>query len=154
MSHVSAISDFLVTDLAVWSESCAAHGLEFRRDQKTFNWYKKWLDDWSSTRAASNQGFDPKTFGTCEHAVALKDATPADYEIGLVKHPEGKDGFAVVYDSFGPGKRIEEKVGVDLVALKAEYNERLALKHLRKRGFRVQRTLDSRGRVILTGVKR
>lgn len=152
MSHVAEQSEFVISDLEDLAEAAKECGLTLKQHQTTHKWYGRWMDDWKDQRAAANTR-DPKTFGTCTHALVLTDATKDDYEIGLVENPNG-EGYVPVYDTWGPGRRLEKQAGHSLRKLKAKYEERHATKQLRKRGFTVQRTLDEKGRVHLVGVKR
>ena len=100
MSHVASV-DLIVTDLDAIEQAADRLGFVLMRGQLTHEWYNTWLSDWDSAQAAANQGFDPKHFGTCQHALRLKDHHPGDYEIGLVARRDGKPGWELVYDVWG-----------------------------------------------------
>ena len=90
------------------------------------------------------KGFDPKTFGQCEHTIRLQDATGDDYEIGLVRRADGK-GWDALYDVYGPGRRLEERFGLGCGRLKKELGVEMAMQRARRRGYRVQRLTNARG---------
>ncbi len=155
MSHVAAATGFCVTDLDCLEAAAVEVGFTLKRGKRTHRWFGKWLNDWhDSTRAAALQGFDSSTFGHCDHALALTGGTSSDYEIGLTKRRDGGAGYEFVYDVYGPGHRLEQAGGENLVELRKRYEEKLARKHLTKRGNRITREVDARGRIILRGVKR
>lgn len=153
ISHVAQCS-LQVKDLDALKSAAAELGLVFMEGQKTHAWYGRWLNDWNDPRAAALQGRDPKTFGTCVHALRLKDHKGGDYEIGVVQNADGT--FGLVYDSYGPGRKLEIQAGVDMVKLKAEYGAAVAMKNLKKQlgqGWNIQRTVDQTGYPKVRAVK-
>ena len=144
MSHVTT-GDLCITDLDAAEVVVNRLGGVLERGKTTFRWFGKWLDDWRDPdRAAAMKGFDPKTFGQCEHTIRLQDATGDDYEIGLVRRADGK-GWDALYDVFGPGRRLEERFGLGCGRLKKELGVEMAMQRARRRGYRVQRLTNARG---------
>lgn len=145
MSHVTDI-DFSVTDLDCLAEAAAENGMEFRRDQKTYAWYGRWMNDWNEQNAAVTKGRDPKTFGHCDHAIRRQDHQSGDYEIGLVPSTTGK-GYDLIYDRWGSGgQRIHDAAGDNLRKLEQSYSAAVARKQLRRQGFReIKRYVDEAG---------
>ncbi len=152
MSHVARPVDFVVSDLDALEAVLPAFGAELMRGQTTHRWYGRFLNDWNSGRAAAQQGMDPKTFGTCDHAIRLKGGTNQDYEVGLTARADGT-GYDVVFDTWGPGRRLEAAMGQDLGQLRGAYRVEYATRKLRKRGLRVSQHVNSKGQVVVRGVK-
>lgn len=145
MSHVAGV-EVIVRDLDALKAAAERLGFEFMEGQTTHRWYGRFLNDWRSSRAAANKGFDPKKFGTCDHALRLK-SNPGGYEVGVTARPDG-DGYNLVYDSFGPGHQLEAAAGEDLVRLRNEVAAEVATRSLSRRGFMVRRT-DEGQRITL-----
>jgi hypothetical protein len=108
VSHVAAIK-FCITDLEALKVACEKRGLEFVEGQKTFKWFGQWVDDYNATDAAYRQGFDPKNYGKCEHAIRIP-GDPNAYEIGVVKNPDGV-GYSLMLDFWDGGKGMVAKAG-------------------------------------------
>jgi hypothetical protein len=73
------------------------------------------------------------------------------YEVGLCKEPDGS--YTAVYDSYGPGRQLEAKCGgIGLPSLKNEYAVAVATRTMARNGFRVRRTTDQNGEILLQAV--
>ncbi len=157
MSHVTKVN-LKVRDLDALDEACDKLGLELERGKRNFAWWGTFQYD--STPPA---GRDPKTYGTCDHAIRVKGDTPHNgssgpWEIGVVPALDG-DGFDLLYDEFGSaGRRLTERVGVKANALRKEYAfataESKAKKTLGKRGWTTNRIDLPNGAVKLKLRKR
>lgn len=154
MSHITDVK-MKIRDLDALEEAVKELGLELRRDQKTYGWYGRFVND-------SNRYGDllPSEMGKCEHAIALKGSGPggtSNYEIGIRAAKDG-DGFSVYFDSWGSGQRLEAAAGKDLSRLKQEYAiavaRRKAEKKLKPKGFTIERMKLDGGRVRLRMRKR
>lgn len=152
MSHVADV-DLKITDLDALEDVCQRHHASLRRGQTTHKWYGQFLNDWGSQRAAVNRR-DPKTFGTCEHAIRLND-NPEGYEIGLTPRLDGEFGWDAVYDAYGPGgAALERAFGTGLIDLKCEYAEEVATRELLRKGWRqATKTTTETGDVQIEFVK-
>jgi len=133
MSHVVAV-DFAVDSLdhlAVAAEAC---GCELIRNQKTWKWYGKWMNDYDSDDAAYKKiGIKPEDYGKCEHAIRVKGDKDA-YEVGVVKNPTGP-GYRLVWDFFGgSGAALQEKIGKAGSELTAQYTFGRISHEAKKRG--------------------
>ena len=135
MSHIAAV-ECEVRDLDVLRAAGERLGFEFMEGQRTHRWFGRFLNDWRSDRAAVAKGYDPATFGTCDHALRQK-ANPSGYEVGVTAQDDGT--YRLVYDSFGSGYGIEALAGPDLMRLRNEVAAEQALRFARQRGYRVQR---------------
>lgn len=144
-----------IRDLDALEEAAKEIGLELRRNQKTYGWYGRFMND-----SSRHGDLKPEEMGKCEHALALKGSGPggtSNYEIGIRPAKDG-DGFSVYYDSWGSGQRLEAVAGKDLSRLRQEYAiavaRRKAEKKLKPKGFTVQRMDLGGGRVRLRMRKR
>lgn len=153
MSHVAEV-DLKITDLDALAKACEEVGMELVRGQTTWRWYGRFLNDWSDEqRAAALRGFKPEQFGHSEHAIRLKDRVVGDYEIGLVPRRDGKAGWEMLYDVYGPGHRLEQKAGVALVELRNQYAASVARAQLVKQGYRVTTARNTEGHLQVVAVK-
>lgn len=137
MSHV-VDCDIVIKDLDAFEEACEAIGLEFRRDQKTYKWYGKWVNDYSAENAAYiRAGVKPEDYGKCEHAAAVKGNASA-YELGLVPNPKG-EGYVLIFDFYGGnGRALQNAIGKEGNKLKIEYSQRVIEKVAEKKGFKLK----------------
>ncbi|KKL13200.1 hypothetical protein LCGC14_2528170, partial [marine sediment metagenome] len=112
MSHVS-VMDMEVNDLESLEKACNENpDLEFVRNQRTHKWFGQWMDDYDDADAAYRK-FDPKTFGTCEHAIRVKGDGTA-YEVGVRAHPTKKGAYSLLWDFYGDhGRRLKKAIGPD-----------------------------------------
>ena len=144
MSHIASVQCY-VTDLADARVAAEACGFTFMEGQTAYKWYGVWMSD--SNLAP---GHDPKDFGTCQHALRLKDHNRTDYEIGLVPRIDGQPGWELLHDNFSSyGRRLEAKAGPGLVTLKNEIAAAASLRVLQRQGFRVRRTVAESGEIQL-----
>ena len=150
MSHVANV-EVVIQDLQALQSACAALGLHYKHAQRSYAWFNEYLADSDVGRQTVRDGFDPETFGTCEHAIGVPGS---DYEIGVGKNPNGV-GYRLIYDAFGHnGRRITEYLGgTQLAKLKTEYGATKAHRHLQRSGYRVVRRVLANGQIKLTGVK-
>lgn len=111
------------------------------RGQTTHKTYGRFVGDSREGQEFVNER-GAAAIGKCDHAIRLKDHRGDDYEVGVVKSLEG-DGYSLVYDSWGPGKRLEAAFEKDLNGLKREYSASVATKRAKKtlgpKGFVVSR---------------
>jgi len=149
MSHVSNV-ELTVNDLDALRDAVArTDGLTWCEGQQSYKWYGKWMDDFHGSSAAVDNGFDASTFGKSEHAIK---ADGAEYEIGVVKNPNG-DGYRLLYDNYSSGRKIAERYGTGLETIKNSYAERVAVKQLQRKGYRVSTRVNAQGQRQVVGVK-
>ena len=149
MSHVANV-DVEINSLTSLEQACKNLGLKFKKGQKTYKWYGKFMNDWHTQDAAVNNGYDPETFGKCEHAISVPNA---EYEVGVVLS-KGSKSYRLIYDTFGNGKEIARQLGgVHLPILKREYAVAVATKQLAMKGYGVSRTVTKDGQIKITGMK-
>jgi hypothetical protein len=155
MSHVAAIDILISKDAAgikALEAACKELGLVFVKNKKTFEWFGKWVDDYSADDAAYlKAGINPEDYGKCLHAIQLPGC---QYEIGVVNRPDGK-GYTLIYDFYGPGRKIMTTLGKGCEKLKQMYGVHKATIAAKQRGYMVQRQTLSCGSIKLqiTGVK-
>jgi len=149
MSHVSNV-ELTVTDLDALQQAVEqTDGLTFCEGQRTYKWYGKWMNDFHGSSAAVDNGFDASDFGKSEHAIKVEGA---EYEIGVVKNPNG-DGYRLLYDNYASGRKIAKRYGDGLETIKNSYAERVAVKQLQRKGYRVSTRVNAQGRRQVIGVK-
>lgn len=152
MSHVAAVNCY-VTDLDDLEAVADRLGFKLVRGATSYAWFGRWMNDYNATTAAVTQGFDPKTFGTCEHKLTLKDHRAGDYEIGLVERRDGQPGWEMLYDNWSTGgARIHERAGRNLETMKNELLAESSMRVMKRKGYRVTRTVAD-GKIKLTATK-
>lgn len=156
ISHVVAYTNIVYPESCIQNGTLAAAldelGMELVVGKKTFNWFGSWVEDYHNEDAAYKQGVDPSTYGQCAHVIRPKNAGPEDYEIGLVKNPNGA-GFVPVLDFYGSGNALRKFVGHNGEHLGTAYNK-AAIRHEAKLGgYAVtEETLPS-GKIKLVATK-
>jgi len=144
MSHLASI-DIRIDSLPALKNACAELGLTFVENQRTHEWFGQFMDDYHGTDAAYRNGIDPKTYGTCLHAIRVPGCK---YEIGVVNHPSGQ-GLTLVYDFWGPGQRIVEAVGKGCEKLKQFYGLHRGILEAKAKGWITQRKTCANGSIKL-----
>lgn len=151
MSHITN-GKLKVLHLDDLETAALERGLVLHRGQTTHKWYGRFMGD-----SAVPEGMDPKDYGKCAHALALKDAQAGDYEIGVVPALDGGEGYDLVLDTWGQ-TRLLAAVGPDLNILRREYAAAVATRKanekLRQRGFVAHRTNLANGGIRVRLVKR
>jgi hypothetical protein len=121
-----------------------------RLEQKTHAWYGRMVGDSEEGRTVARER-GMAALGKCDFALRQKDHKQGDYEIGVVKEADGT--FSLLYDSWGPGQRIEQKAGRNLSKLRQEYavavTQSRVTKTMARQGFRMTRENIGDGRVRL-----
>lgn len=105
MSHI-VTSEAQIFDLNALETACGRLGLEFVRNQKTFRWWGKHVGDYPIP-----EGFTENDMGTCDHAIRISGDDRA-YEIGVVRRRDGENGYCLMFDFYGRGKGMQDKVAV------------------------------------------
>ena len=143
MSHVTT-GDISVKDLDDVRLALADfENVRLIENKKSFKWYGRWMNDWNTEDAAINRGFDPKTFGTCDHVIHVDGV---DYEIGLVARPDG-DGWDIMYDVWGAGANLEKAFGGrGLPRLKEAIGIQAATRAATELGYQVEEQQSEDGR--------
>lgn len=154
MSHITDVK-LKIKDLDALAEAAEALGLELVRGQKTHAWYGRFMNDSEEgRRVVAERGL--RNLGKCDHALRLKARYSGDYEIGVVAEADG--GYSLLYDSWGPGQRLERAAGPQLTALRREYAASVATAKakatLGRQGWTVRRENLSGNRIRLKVVKR
>ena len=145
MSHVADVQ-LEIKDINALKAAVESLGAIFVEGQQTFKWYGEFMNDWSSNRAASNR-HDAKDFGKCVHAIKVEGV---EYEIGVVKTA---DGYSLLYDSWGPGRGLEEKFGEGMPRIKQAYSTEVSRRELKRKGYRVTTINNADGSVQLKAVR-
>lgn len=117
MSHVTTLK-VAILDLDALEEACQKIGLQFRRGQKTYKWYGRFVGDYRE------QGTDPSQMGKCDHAISVPGNSQA-YEIGVTWK---NDHYTLGYDFWGGGFGLEKVAGPRCQNLIDAYTQTVALK--------------------------
>ena len=121
MSHITKIKT-VIKSLSAVEAACKKIGLHFVKGQKNYQWFGRWVGD-----SELPEGVEIKDLGTCDHAIKVPGAS---YEIGLRKH---KDGYQVLYDSWGSGGLSKKKVN----KFQQAYSVEAVKEQAKKKGMRV-----------------
>jgi hypothetical protein len=149
MSHTVSI-DTKFKDLECVFSSLRALGFTVHENQKTYNWYRKWVGDskmadgftWHTTRGSRySHTFDPtkRMLGTCDHAAGYPfQSTERNYEIGIYQQARGDWGLTM--DWFDPklGAMVGNGNG-DMSKIKEEYSYQVTAKWARQNGWKCTR---------------
>ena len=142
MSHVTTIN-LDVRDLDALAVAAADLGGELVRDVSTFRWYGRSVGD-----TPLPEGFTVEDLGKCQHVIRFKDA---GYEVGICRRRDGRPGYVPLWDSWGPGRHIADRIGNDGGLLKQAYAVEVARKQLALQGFTVTRARNPQtGALVLT----
>ena len=137
MSHVTVIAVEL-KDLEALKAVCAALGLEFRENQKTYRWYGRHVGDFPIP-----EGLAKADLGRCDHAIAVKGNRNA-YEVGLVKRGEA---FIPLWDFWQGGYGLRDKIGEGGRTLISAYTKEVAVRKARQfaksKGWSYSERLDA-----------
>jgi hypothetical protein len=141
MSHVVSV-DLLVTDLQAVEATCKELGLTFKRGQTHYRWWGRSVGDYPLPN-----GFKASDLGYCEHAIEVPGS---GYDIGLAKKP-GSRGYTMLFDFFGVGRPIVEKLGGQaLPKFVQTYGVLKATLEAKKKGLICTRSLLAGGQIKLT----
>lgn len=75
-----------VRDLEALDAACKRLGFAFRRGQKTYQWYGRWVNDYHEEDAAYKHGVATGDYGKCDHAIHVPGCK---YEVGVLAHNDG-----------------------------------------------------------------
>lgn len=130
MSHVVNIQ-LEIKDLDALEAACKALGLTYDRTATKWRWYGKWMNDYSGKDAAYKHGIEPSRYGKADAGVITVPG--AHYDIGVYKT---QNGYALIYDNWQSGGGIEKALGAGTPDLNKQYGAQVALKRLKKMGWR------------------
>lgn len=130
MSHVTTI-ELSIEDLDALKDACKMLGLEFVVGQKTFKWFGQHVGDYPLPA-----GFSRQDMGKCDHAIRIPGNSHA-YEIGVARARTG-NGYVLLWDFWGGGFGMQEKVGKDGGLMKQAYAIARAKREALKMGYKVE----------------
>lgn len=139
MSHIAKI-EIEVRDLDALDAACRRVGCTFVREQTTYAWYGRSVDDYPLP-----VGFGVEDLGHCEHAVRVPGAR---YEIGVTARRDGRPGYALLWDSYERGG-LEQVLGAGAGRLVQAYGVEAATRAARRQGYAVTETAQADGSVVL-----
>jgi len=138
MSHISKI-ELKIKDLEALKMACKRLNLKFRKNQKTYKWYGRFVGD-----TVLPEGVREEELGACDHAIHVPGA---DYGIGVLQR--GKENI-LLWDSWIKGG-LEKKLGKDAGKLKQIYAIEKIKLEARKRGLKIrEKVTPKKVRLILS----
>lgn len=148
MSHVESVN-VEITDLKSLKAACSAMGVEFRENQKQYEWFGQSVGDYKLPA-----GFTAEDLGKCEHALHVPGV---NYEIGVVPNRGGKKGYTLLYDFWGSsgrhdGQKLKQKFGAGLTKLVDAYSlEALKAKAKAKGLFSTTKVVGGKTHLTVSG---
>lgn len=127
-----------IDDLSVLDEAAKELGGQLIRNQTTYKWYGKYMNDWPLP-----EGTTIEDLGKCDHALKFKNAT---YEVGVVKRKNGK--FELRWDFWSSGG-LNNIVGRKGEKLKDAYTEKRLTKEFKKKNLKFTKTIKENGAIQL-----
>lgn len=150
MSHVCAsATEIPDAQLDTLIEAAKQFGLVFHKDQTSYKWFGKWMNDYSADDAAYKNGIKPEDYGKCVHAFSLPGCS---YEIGVYRHPE-TGNLRLIYDYFGPGSQLLAKIGKQCEKLWNAQGEVWANAYAKKNKLKVKKRITDKGVVEMVFTK-
>jgi len=138
MSHISKI-ELWIRDLEALKMACSSLNLEFRKNQKFYKWFGRFMGD-----TVLPEGVRAEELGACDHAIHVPGA---EYEIGVLQR--GKE-YILLWDSWFKGG-LENLLGKDAGKLKQAYAIEKIRLEARKRGIKIRQTTTPKNvRLILS----
>lgn len=148
MSHVCAVS-LEVRSLDDLEAACKRLGFKFMRGQKTWKWFSRYMADYHEADAAYHHGIRPEDYGKSDHAIQVPGA---EYEIGVVRRPDGKPGYVLVFDFFD--NNLTTKVGGrGCEKIKQAYAAVVTKRSLKRKGYKVTEEEQQDGSLVLRARK-
>lgn len=139
MSHIAKI-EIEVRDLDTLEAACKRIGCALARGQTSYAWFGRSMSDYPLP-----EGFSVTDLGKCEHAVRVPGAS---YEIGVVTRRDGREGYTMLWDSWGSGG-LERVLGKNAGRLVQAYGVEAATRAARRAGHHVTETTQADGSVLL-----
>ena len=144
MSHVVAI-ETEIRDLAALRAACEELGLTFNEGKTSYNWWGRHVGDFPLPA-----GLSAEQLGYCDHAISVPDT---EYEIGLIQDSIS-GSYRLVFDFFGTGEKIINKLGRRCEKLIQMYGVRKTTMEAERRGFQADRETQADGSVKVFITKR
>lgn len=142
MSHLVKMK-VVVKDLDALAHAAQACGCELVRNQTTYKWFGHFVGD-----SPLPEGFTVDDLGKCTHAIRVKNPENPDcYEVGVVARPDGT--YTLLYDYWQRGRGLENAIGEKANTLMQNYSTTVAMRQAQKQGFRVSKTVNNQGQVVL-----
>ena len=143
MSHCVSV-EIEITDLDACAAACTELGATLVRDQTTFKWWGSSVGDYPLP-----EGFTAADMGHCQHAIQVPGT---DWEIGLVENRNGRKGYTLLFDFYGPrgGPLLKMVGGKDAARFKQIYGVHKAQREAVRKGYATTRTTAADGTIRLT----
>jgi len=156
MSHVATVN-IEIKSLDDLAAACASLGLEFVRDQTTYEWFGESVGD-----TPLPDGFQVEDLGRCQHAIRVPLVKQEEYyarhlerpyEIGVCARRDGKPGWVLLWDYYDNAKGLQDFVGPEGNQLKQAYARQAAKRTMIAQGYRAQETKLPNGSIQLQFVR-
>jgi len=145
MSHVETVK-VTILDLKALKAACIRLGVEFREGQTTYAWFGRSVGDYKIP-----DGMTGADLGHCSHAIHVKGV---EYEVGLVAKKDGKPGYTLAYDFWGPGQGLLKKFGKTLGELVNAYTAEVLKAKARAKGYVVrEESVAGKIKIYVTGIR-
>ena len=136
MSHISKI-ELEIKSLDALIEACNRLGFQFVRNQRTYQWYGRWVGD-----SPLPEGIITEDLGKCDHAIKVPGCS---YEIGVVKRGSS---YQLLWDSWE--SRLRLSIGENAQILKQAYTVETVKQEAKLKGYRViEKKTDKSIRLVL-----
>lgn len=133
MSHIATV-DLDIKDMDALKKACEQLGLELVEGKKTYKWYGTSVGDYPLPA-----GFSKEDLGKCDHVIRIPGNSTA-YEIGVVAKRDGTPGYQLMWDFWQGGYGMEKIAGKNGNNIRQQYAAQVAMKELRRNGYRVSMT--------------
>ena len=138
MSHISKI-ELVINSLNDLRQACKQLGFIFAENQKTYQWYGRWMGD-----SPMPEGISQDQLGHCEHAIIVPECK---YEIGVVRQ---NNHWILLWDSWHTGG-LAEKIGLNAGIIKQAYSMVRITREAKKKNYSVIQKRTKQGfRLVLT----
>lgn len=142
MSHMVCIKT-KIRDLRAAALAAKRMGGTLDVNKKTFEWFNRWMDDYSKEDAAYKHGIDTKDYGKCDACINFEGI---NYGVGLVKTEEGD--YKIVFDFYD--RALKEKMGGQgAEAFLQSYAAEKCKLEAARQGHKVHETKAADGSIIL-----
>lgn len=126
MSHITK-KKAKISNLSDLQEACDQIGMEFKEGQTTCRYYAGRKEP-------------------CTHAIVVPGNTDA-YELGVLQEEDGT--FSLLFDSYGGGNGLIDKIGRNADRLMQEVSVAMSIRHMRMKGRTVSRVQNGKNVVVL-----
>ena len=137
LSHISKI-ELEIKSLDALIAACTRLGFTFAKNQKTYQWYGRWVGD-----SPLPEGISQRDLGKCTHAIKVPNCS---YEIGVVKH---NNAYLLLWDSWESQLRLA--IGDQAGIIRQAYTAEVVRHDAKMKGYRITEKKTEKGlRLVLS----